>query len=301
MPEIPEKYVQGIISLWSECVYYNTNVVFVFRLNLWIVFLIIISELRKQLNNLRKIYSIKCIIMNENGKIDVRWRINHPCFVGFFDIMGFRNMVRSLPEEEIYNKMRMIKDILSFSDKQVFTRPDTKKGDEDIYTLRSYIFSDSIILFSRTDSVGDGKLLLSQASLIMGSCLAEGIPLKGALSFGDMVTDHKRQIFFGQPLIDAYELQEQLYLYGAILDESIVTFFDENKVDISMLTLDYNVPFKTKFNTYKLINIVPAWPDKIELHRQSINNFQNTDNPHVYCYAKNTIEFIDYAIQSKVF
>ena len=44
--------------------------------------------------------------------------------------------------------------------------------------------------------------------------------MKGAISCGDMSVNINQQIFFGQPLIDAYLLQEDVLFYGIVLHNS---------------------------------------------------------------------------------
>lgn len=40
------------------------------------------------------------------------------------------------------------------------------------------------------------------------------IPFRGSIAYGEMTVDLENSIFFGQPLIDAYLLGEQLQSYG---------------------------------------------------------------------------------------
>ena len=42
------------------------------------------------------------------------------------------------------------------------------------------------------------------------------IPLKGAIAYGDIVVDEEQNLFCGQPIIDAYLLEEDLQYMGVV-------------------------------------------------------------------------------------
>jgi hypothetical protein len=46
------------------------------------------------------------------------------------------------------------------------------------------------------------------------------IPLKGAIAFGNFSANWDQSVFFGKPLIDAFELHNDLDMYCAILHSS---------------------------------------------------------------------------------
>lgn len=60
------------------------------------------------------------------------------------------------------------------------------------------------------------------ASGIMMSAIhrEKPIPLKGALAEGHITCDMSKQLFFGQALIDAYLLEENVQYYGIIVHHS---------------------------------------------------------------------------------
>lgn len=81
-------------------------------------------------------------------------------------------------------------------------------------------FSDSIVIFSKDNSDDSEIAMMIAMSYMFERAMSNGIPLKGALSFGRMSVDKEKQIFFGQPLIDAYLLQEDLFYYGITIHNS---------------------------------------------------------------------------------
>lgn len=80
-------------------------------------------------------------------------------------------------------------------------------------------FSDSIVLFSNDNSLKSLQTISKVAADIMMSAVhrEKPIPLKGALAKGYITCDMSKQLFFGQALIDAYLLEENLQYYGIVV------------------------------------------------------------------------------------
>lgn len=84
-------------------------------------------------------------------------------------------------------------------------------GDQNsvIYTAS---FSDSVIMFSKDDSERCFELISAAAALLVLESVNNGISLKGGMAHGLITVNKSKQIFFGQPIIDAYEIQEDVTL-----------------------------------------------------------------------------------------
>lgn len=125
----------------------------------------------------------------------------------FADIMGFKDRV--LRTEHSVLK----KDLLEFKTQWCNRMEPLQKGNHLYYSQ----FSDSIII--TTDGVGakQANLITKACITLMQVCLKEGFPIKGSIAQGQFTYDKENQLFFGQPLVDAYLLQESIKYYGIVL------------------------------------------------------------------------------------
>lgn len=149
--------------------------------------------------------------MNEDhaAKEESQGKANFPetakRFVLFADIMGFKDRVMRTKHE---NLKRDLFELTKWS------RMDPLKlGNHLCYSQ----FSDSILVV--TDGIGaqQANLITKAGVVLIQECLERGFPLKGAIAQGEFTYDGAKQLFFGQPLVDAYLLQESVKYYGIVL------------------------------------------------------------------------------------
>jgi hypothetical protein len=106
-------------------------------------------------------------------------------------------------------------------------RPEEDDPDYESETSRRikfYNFSDSIFVFSKDDEFVSLRHFLTYVKRVMRMALRKGIPLKGAIAFGNIAVDVSHNVFCGQPIIDAYILEEDLQYMGVVFHH---TFEDE--------------------------------------------------------------------------
>lgn len=150
-------------------------------------------------------------------------------FVVFLDIMGFKDRVARNSANDLYKELTDFnKDITTIinSTFDVKLQENAKQEDNSEAKLISKKeqeegillaqFSDSIVLFSSDNSPKSLKTISEVSAKIMQQAInrAKPIPLKGALAEGQMTCDMSKQLFFGQSLIDAYLLEENIQFYG---------------------------------------------------------------------------------------
>lgn len=141
------------------------------------------------------------------------WNVTENRFVCYLDIMGFKDMVMRNSHEEIYQ----ILDKLA-KQRSTLDNPDIKYYERD--SLKTVSFSDSIVIFTKKDSIECLELVTFAVSWLFAKAIEKEIPIKGAIACGKMSVNISKQIFFGQPLIDAYLLQEDVAFYGLVLHDS---------------------------------------------------------------------------------
>lgn len=204
--------------------------------------------------------------------------IQSSIYVAFLDIMGFKERVARTSHETLYQQLsgfneaiaKIIANINSPSSPQKIIKylleqnqqesSEPAVGSEPLLsslssaqeTITVTQFSDSIVLFSTSDSPDCLRNIATAAQQIFLSaiCGSSPIPLKGALAKGYMTCDPSRQLFFGQALVDAYMLEENVQYYGMAVHHSA----EEDVILLkSSLFHDTAIPLKSgNINHYEL-------------------------------------------------
>lgn len=188
------------------------------------------------------------------------WNISAERFVVFLDIMGFKDYISRNSHKDVYNRMLKFINRKNLIERRVNSFLKEMIEDDFIY---STTFSDSIILFSKDNSSSSLATILFAASDIMYSAFKDSIPMKGAISYGLMSVNIDKQIYLGQPLIDAYLLQDQLFYYGVIAHHSLDNFISSNgKKMESVFFLNIDTPLKTGLVTHNNLNWFVEIPTK---------------------------------------
>lgn len=216
-------------------------------------------------------------------------------YVAVIDIMGFKNMVARSTQKQIYDMMFSIND-------KVRTSVNTKwiqKIDQKMVSTTSY--SDSIMIYSKgSDSISFKSLMLTLSS-ITNDLLTECIPHKGAIAFGEMTLDTENAIYFGQPLIDAFLLQEELKFYGIILHSSA-----EQEISRAgygkdtYFLINYKCSFKQgEADHFTIVPMFAAPPDddaylsEKEALYKSIKGLRGITSGHLRVFVDNTEKFLN--------
>ncbi|QDT24433.1 hypothetical protein [Gimesia chilikensis] len=118
----------------------------------------------------------------------------------YLDVLGFKQVVQNRPAHEAYEIIN--KALAEFHQRGMYIRE-----------FKTLYFSDTIIFYQ--DPVGWGRWAFSDiyaiAGLVWTALAANGIPCRGAISFGEFFVEldsnKQHSIFFGKALIDAYETE----------------------------------------------------------------------------------------------
>ena len=129
-------------------------------------------------------------------------------FVAYFDIMGFKNMIRTKPTDSIYGQFR---DLLDDIQNKLKT-----------HKLLAYsAFSDLIVVITDDDTSKAFTQLADAALMLMqGTFTRYGWGMSGCIAKGEITYDKNRNIFIGQPIVDAYLLSEDIDYYGVAVHKS---------------------------------------------------------------------------------
>lgn len=223
-------------------------------------------------------------------------------FVVFLDIMGFKERVARNTQDSLYKELTDFnKDISSIINNYKNTKTKNhlnqsdsssstdvtliKKEDDEILLSQ---FSDSIVLFSQDNTKTDLITISKVAKEIMISAIKreKPIPLKGALAEGDITCDMVKQLFFGQALIDAYLLEENVQYYGIVVHHSAEQSVKEHAPDMFKNNL---IPLKSgKINHYELV-----WYDNHKDAKEGLERIRLSVSDSPRKYVDNTNDLIN--------
>ncbi len=129
----------------------------------------------------------------------------------YIDLLGFTNLVNSKSIEEVIpvysealRRMRIACDIGTANDQ-----------------LLSSWFSDTFIIYTRSDSLKDFARLESAARIFFELLITNYIPVRGCISHGKLYSQAKKNIFIGPALIEAHCYGEALNWIGFCLAPSV--------------------------------------------------------------------------------
>lgn len=232
----------------------------------------------------------------EQAKTKNDWEITCDRYVGFIDIMGFKNMVTIMTHSEIYEMMKRIEECKTVNENIQWQGIKSK-------LVSTTTYSDSIMIYSKDNTFESLNAFANTISGISEDLILQNIPFKGAIAFGTMTLDKERSIFFGQPLIDSFLLQEELHFYGVIVHASAEKEMIKHEDDIDSLFLTYyQCPLKNG-SSYHL-TIHPMAADKTEADDSdeddykelllSVNKLRLMTSGHLRKYIDNTEVYLKF-------
>jgi hypothetical protein len=194
-------------------------------------------------------------------------------FVAFLDIVGFKNLIiRDLGFENAIAKLRRISEKDSKIESQ-FNHEDFEKNDKPIRIVR---FSDTIFIFTRGATQEDLCNLLHTSSQLMAISVKEEILLKGAIAYGAVLCNEEDQLYVGKPIIDAYELEQDLNYLGLTLHHTTEKKLNEFKSLCNKpgRTEEFILTEETPFKSGKVVHKNVNWPLIMNLSQNGSHNFK---------------------------
>ncbi len=221
-------------------------------------------------------------------------------FVLFFDILGFKDLVSRSSHEEVLKKLKKLKGRASKLEIAKLKKTAQEKYNIDIrqYQTKSVTFSDSIIFFSEGDTTSDFLKILIDSQYMLNEALSIGLALKGAISYGRITVDFEQNIFFGQPIIDAFLLHEDLHMLDVILDHNC----DLQKDKYNNIFINENIKFlnvKMKYGHVSHSIVIPRLSSKIDEKIILLKKLYYTTSGSPRAYIDNSVKFYESISQEK--
>ena len=221
-----------------------------------------------------------------------KWEITKNRFVAFFDILGFKEMVLRSSHKEIFEKLVGISNLKNEINPNT---TDSQFSNDDINPIEIVTFSDSIIIFSKNDSIDTFNVFIEALNWIFARIIETNTPLKGSFAHGEISVDVQKQIFFCQAFIDAFQLQEDVDYFGGVAHHSIDKYIFENKIEgIDQQLFEIVTPLKSGKIRHLNLKYFPfiVYEDDKKMY-EYFEKFKFSASGKARKYIENTINFYD--------
>lgn len=236
--------------------------------------------------------------MQINNTMD--WDPTCDRFVVFLDILGFKDMIYRETHESVYDKLLSIHDLM----KSLPSSVEREEGEDNMFYVSQ--FSDSILIISKDDSLVSFRILAFVMRHILLWLINRGIAIKGACAHGKITIDKEKSIFFGQPIIDAYLLEEDVHYYGIVCHNSF-----EKQVKKENYVAFWEGNFftaKTKLKSGEIVHANVEWyswmissetslEDIFQTVKGALENIQKQISGKPRMYVDNTLEMAKRALK----
>lgn len=193
-----------------------------------------------------------------------KWVTTCDRYIAYFDIAGFKNR---LGKEGFEATNTILNNIYEF----------TSAATSKLKLIKSVTFSDSILLISHSDSKDSASQIINASKHLLKfggrdntntptiNSKLNPFAMRGVLTHGKFKADFDKSIYFGEPLINAYLLEQQMQFFGAIAD---TTFTEKTKTyyvkpgTINMFPINAEFLKETKFD---FLNLKYSYSSKKEV------------------------------------
>lgn len=226
--------------------------------------------------------------------------------VAFLDILGFKQMIKNESLSELAKKYEKTIGTTGALNKPLFPESDVPTLFQDHFKdtpwCNSYIFSDSIILISNDENYQSCLKLLVYSWRFTQVLLAAGMPVRGAITFGEIYENVSNGIVLGLALTEAYELEQKQQWIGVAIDSStelaypgLFSAIKSEKEILKNIFLRYPVPFKD--GTTKILHTL-NWRFNLIVEKGTRSLFSDQPNAEVDEKIQNTLRYAKKVIDS---
>jgi hypothetical protein len=144
-----------------------------------------------------------------------KWEIRD-AWVSSFDILGFKNLANvkgdSFAAQLVRDDYeRVLEHLASSADMRA------------LGTVSYLWLSDTFVLFTTDDSSASYRLIQFAAKHFIEECLYSGVPIRGAISVGSIVTSDDNRSIMGEAFIDAFVTGEDQNWIGLLLSARAIS------------------------------------------------------------------------------
>lgn len=165
--------------------------------------------------------------------------------IAYFDILGFKKKIENISIDKLASDY---KSIVRKTDGEISVKHGKIIKRQVCFR---YIFSDSIFLIAKEDTEESFIDLVSYAWRMMQLFILAGFSLRGAITYGEIHVDFDCNIFLGECIVKAVDLEKEQNWIGAVVDDSAINRYnaifkneDVQSALMSLILWTHDVPFK---------------------------------------------------------
>ena len=144
----------------------------------------------------------------------------HRRFVAHIDILGMRAMVSRNPEMA-WNVLSGLANVRDHLGKLQLTHIGTARQNMLLESVFSVMFSDTIVLFTKTESDEDLQAILIAAAETLHKAMCAFVPVRIGVASGQFFFNIEESLYSGPALIEAYEKGESAQWLGVVTTEAV--------------------------------------------------------------------------------
>ena len=143
--------------------------------------------------------------------MDISWDTIET-WIAHFDILGFKSRIN-------YDDQSLLLEIFKSSIDEAITK--LEKDVNHFHDVIEYIsYADTFIIYSKsTETTGYPELVRASKNFI-NTCIYKRLPIRGAISHGELILGHDNKILMGKAFLESYEYGEDQNWIGLLLSPS---------------------------------------------------------------------------------
>lgn len=221
------------------------------------------------------------------AEIKLTWKPINNRFVAYFDILGFKDYVFSNSTDEIHKMLINLNKIL----------PNDKDEEIDESSILCTTFSDSIFIFTKSDSIAEFRNFIQFIRRFMRTSIRRNIPLKASIAYGEIVAYKDRKIFCGKPIVNAFLLQEDLQYMGIVVHHSVEDYIIKKSKYLNVRYKSYfkeiETPFKYGYRNHLNIDYTILALNTSAEMRAKVEKRKRITSGNPRKYIDNTLKIFD--------
>lgn len=221
-------------------------------------------------------------------------------FVAFLDILGFAEMIETEPIEKIMGELHNAIHSVQLSEhlNTLAHDPQTKslRLESRAKCLETFSFSDSFVLCSQDSSLASFRQILAGTFFLTRSLFVSGLPVRGAITCGEVSCIPCTNHMAGKAIIRAARLEKKQNWFGVIIDSACLTIERLeflNNLEMRVAYVPYPVPLKDQDEPSAQLFAL-NWRYRLLIERGTASLFRNSEKREHFVKQANTLAFAKY-------
>lgn len=144
----------------------------------------------------------------------------HIRYVAHIDVLGMSNLVKKDPDLA-WELLSELVDIRKHAHNVELTFTDTYETIVAPDIARAVTFSDTILLFTKSNTPNDLRVIMVVVTEMLNKALSKFIPIRAGVSLGLFFFNIEESMYAGPALVEAYEIGESAQWIGIATSEDV--------------------------------------------------------------------------------